>query len=432
MYYLLPRLLGACIAVWSVGAAADTPAKPAPETAPAAAKPALTLAEAVRLAVEGNPALKTFEYRLRAQDARLDAAGLLPSPELGLEIENMLGTGEAKGFDGAEATVSISQVLELGGRRSARLEVGRIESDSLRIERQAAQLDVVAEVVRRFVHIAADQQHLALTQQATQLAKNTVDGVTRRVEAAKSPEVELHRANVEYIRAQVELRHAEHELQVSRRKLAAMWGSPEAEFGAISMDLYQVPKVAEFDELISRLARNPQFTRFTTEARLRDAQIRLAESSRRSDLSVTAGARRFQESGDTGFVAGFSLPLFAGRQAAPAIAEAKAKRAHTDAEREAAFVDARAQLYEFYQELRHSINEVQTLKRDALPQMEEALQETQYAYDRGRYSFLELVDGHRAYLETQRAAIEAGLSVQTLIAEIERLTGEPLAQQDTP
>lgn len=432
MFLHLPRLIGAAIILWSALARADDVAPPPNFPKERAGLAPLTLRDAINAAVRGNPSLRSFEYRLRAQEARIHQASLRPSPELGLEVENVLGSGEARGFDAAEATLSISQVLELGGKRGARMDVERLEASSLEVERQAAQLDVIAEVVRRFVHIAADQEQLALTRQATQLAKNTVDAVSRRVEAAKSPEVELHRANVEYIRAQVELRHAEHELQVSRRKLAAMWGEPEAAFGSIAADLYRTPQVAQFDELIARLARNPQFTQFATQARLRDAQIRLAEAGRRSDLSLTAGARRFQESGDTGFVAGISLPLFATRQAAPAIEEAKALRELTDAERDAALVDARAQLYEFYQELRHSIHEVQTLKRDALPQMEEALEETQYAYDRGRYSFLELVDGQRAYLETQRAAIDAGLQVQTLIAEIERLTGEPLTEQDTP
>lgn len=432
MHLQLPRLMGACIIVVSASADANPPTEAPNQGESDPGHAPLTLRAAIQAAVSGNPSLKTFEYRLRAQNARIDQAGLSPAPEVGLEVENVLGTGEASGFDTAEATLSISQVLELGGKRAARIEVGRLEADELRIERQAAQLDVIAEVVRRFVHIAADQEQLALTRQATQLAKNTVDAVKRRVDAAKSPEVELHRANVEYIRAEVELRHAVHELQVSRRKLAAMWGNPEAEFGPLSVDLYQTPAVADFEQLIQRLARNPQFTRFTTQARLRDAQIRLAQTNRRSDVSLTAGARRFQDSGDAAFVAGISIPLFASRQAAPVIAEAQALRSQSDAERESAFVDARAQLYEFYQELRHSIYEVQALKRDAVPQMEEALEETQYAYDRGRYSFLELVDGQRAYLETQRAAIEAGLSVQTLIAEIERLTGEPLTEQDSP
>ena len=392
----------------------------------------LTLRGAIQAAVAGNPALKGFVYRLRAQQARLDQAAARPSPQVGIEVENAFGTGEAKGFDAAETTLSLSQILELGGKRRTRMDVGALEGESVRIEQQAAQLDVIAEVVRRFVHIAADQEQLALTRQATQLARNTVDAVSRRVQAAKSPEVELHRANVEYIRAQVELRHAEHELQVSRRKLAAMWGQPEAAFGEIEADLYRTPDLASFDELVARLAGNPTFGRFMTQARLRDAQIRLAESQRRPDVELSVGARRFQGSGDTAFVAGISLPLFPGTRAAPQIAEAQALRGESDAEREAALVDARAQLFEFYQELRHSIHEVQTLKRDALPQMVEALEETQYAYDRGRYSFLELVDGQRAYLETQRAAIDAGLKVQTLLAEIERLTGEPLTVQDKP
>lgn len=432
MFFDTARRAGACFVICSLGLLAPLVARAEPGAQPAVAPEPLTLRAAIKAAIHGNPSLKTFDYKLKAQQARLEQAGQRPALQAGVEVENWGGSGNATGLDAAETTLSISQILELGGKRSARLEVSRLESDGVRIEQQAAQLDVVAEVVRRFVHIAADQEQLALTRQATQLAKNTVDAVSRRVQAAKSPEVELHRANVEYIRAQVELRHAEHELQVSRRKLAAMWGQPEADFGDIEADLYRIPQVAGFDDLVARLERNPQLGRFMTQARLRDAQVRLAETTGRGDVELSAGVRRFQEGGDTAFVGGVSLPLFSGRRAAPAVVEAHALLGQSEAEREAAFVDARAQLFEFYQELRHSIHEVETLKRDALPQMVEALEETQYAYDRGRYSFLELVDGQRAYLETQRAAIEAGLKVQTLLAEIERLTGEPLTQQDTP
>lgn len=432
MFFDSARRAGACLAICSLGLLGPVVARAEPDPQPAVAPGPLTLRAAITAAIDGNPSLKAFDYKLKAQQARLAQAGQRPALQAGVEVENWGGSGNANGFDVAETTLSISQILELGGKRGARLEVNRLEGDGVRIEQQAAQLDVVAEVVRRFVHIAADQEQLALTRQATQLAKNTVDAVSRRVQAAKSPEVELHRANVEYIRAQVELRHAEHELQVSRRKLAAMWGQPEAGFGEIEADLYRIPQLASFDDLVARLERNPQLSRFMTQARLRDAQIRLAEATRRGDVELSAGVRRFQEGGDTAFVGGISLPLFSSRRAAPAVAEAQALRGESEAAREAAFVDARAQLFEFYQELRHSVHEVETLKRDALPQMVEALQETQYAYDRGRYSFLELVDGQRAYLETQRAAIDAGLKVQTLLAEIERLTGEPLTQQETP
>ncbi len=407
-----------CVGVCWFGAAASAqtiaPDKP------------LKLRDAIEAALKGNPDLKTFGFSLRAQDARIDGASLRPAPEVSVDVENVLGSGDMKGFDAAEVTFALSQVIELGDKRAQRIAVAQSGREALSVQRQAAQLDVLAEVNRRFIHVAGDQAQLELTRQATELARNTVDAVKRRVDAAKSPDVELYRANVELTRAEIELRHAEHELLASRRKLAAMWGEPEAQFGMIQADLYTLPAPNAFDDLVERLKLNPDFTLFANEARLRDAEIRLAEAQRRPNFQLSAGVRRLQESRDNAFVLGFSIPLFSGRQAAPAIAEARALREQVDAERESSFVKARAQVFELYQELQHAINEVAVLRRDALPQMEKALQETQYAYDRGRYSYLELVDGQRAYLEVQRALIESAASAQTLQSEIERLTGEPL------
>jgi cobalt-zinc-cadmium efflux system outer membrane protein len=61
--------------------------------------------------------------------------------------------------------------------------------------------------------------------------------------------------------------------------------------------------------------------------------------------------------------------------------------------------------------------------------MEEALQETQYAFERGRYSYLELVDAQREYLAVQRERIDAAALAQVLAIEIERLTNAPLADE---
>lgn len=392
----------------------------------------LTLRQAVEEAVRGNPDLKAFGYSLRAQDARTRQADLRPLPEFGVELENVLGSGATNGFDAAETTFALSQVIELGGKRADRVAVAQAQRDVLTVEQQAAQLDVLAEVTRRFIEVAADQQHLALTRQATELTRKTVTAVDRRVKAAKSPEVELHRANVEAIRAEIELRHAEHKLAASRRRLAAMWGAQEAAFGAVESDLYALPDPVEFDALVARLSANPDFVRFASDARLRDAELRLAQTRRSPDVKVGGGVRRFEESNDHALVFEVSFPLFAGRQAAPALAEAEALRGRVDAEREAAFVKARADVFDLYQELRHSSAEAERLRRDAVPQMEEALRETEYAYERGRYSYLELVDGQRAYLDVRRSLIEAAANAQTLQAEIERLTGEPLpASQST-
>jgi cobalt-zinc-cadmium efflux system outer membrane protein len=98
------------------------------------------------------------------------------------------------------------------------------------------------------------------------------------------------------------------------------------------------------------------------------------------------------------------------------------------AERDAFLIEAQARLFEFYQELLHARTETEQLRERVLPEMEEALKQTEYAYERGRYSYLELVDARNNLIEVNRALIEAAVRYHTLLAEIESLTGQPLAK----
>jgi cobalt-zinc-cadmium efflux system outer membrane protein len=138
--------------------------------------------------------------------------------------------------------------------------------------------------------------------------------------------------------------------------------------------------------------------------------------------------RRLEETNDQALVMGISVPLFAGRRAAPVVAEAEALRGLVEVERGAARVQARTQLYGLYEQLKQAVRETETLRREVMPQLEEALKATRYAYERGRYGYLELVDAQRTFLESRAAAIASAATGQDLLAEIERLTGEPLVE----
>lgn len=421
MFVVSARAYAACVLSLSLSlgevAAAAEPITPSGE---------LTLSDAVKATLARNPDLRSFEFELRAHDARADVAQQRPAFEVSAEIEDVGGTGNVSGFGGAESTFALSSVVELGNKRDRRIEIARVTRDATVVERQAAQLDRLAEVTRRFIHVASDQKQLELTQEALRLAGETVGAVKRRVDAAKSPEVELHRAEVEHIRAEVELEHAEHELLSSRVKLAAMWSQTQPTFDRVSADLYSLPNPGPLDPFVAQLERNPDFLRFATLERMREAEIRLMQAQRRPDIRWSAGIRRLEERDDQAFVVGFSVPIGTRSRAAPGIAEAAALSEQVGVQREAAFINAQAQLFEIYQELQHAITEAKTLKDRVLPQMQEALRETQYAYERGRYSYLEFVDAQRAYIDVQRSLIEAAANAHTLQAELERLTAQPI------
>lgn len=426
MFLIQTRTLGACLLIVGLsllraGAAGTT------EVAAAASGTALTLGQAVERALAANPDLQGFAFALKAQEARIAQAGQRPAAEAGIDLENVLGSGEFDGLDAAEATFVLSQVIELGDKRRLRSTAAESGRGVLSVERQAAQLDVLAEVTRRFIAVAAAQEQVELARQATMLAQGTVEDVTRRVRAARSPEAELLRSRAALSRASLDERRALAELGAARQNLAAQWGSPRPDFGSVSAGLYAFPALTDFDKLAARLDRNPDFLRFTSEARLRDAELRLARSLRKPDVNISGGVRRLEASSDQALVMGVSVPLFAGRRAAPAIAEAEALRGQVDAGRNAALVRARSRLYELYEDLRQAIGETDVLRREVMPLLDEALKATTYAYERGRYGYVELVDAQRAFLDSRSAAIESAARAQALLAEIERLTGEPLA-----
>lgn len=397
--------------------------------APAMQRGDLDLAQALAATIEHNPELKGSAFALRAANARINQANTSPSPELSLQLENFAGSGRVSATDAMETTFMLSQVLELGDKKSWRTQTAQANYALLSVDSEAHRLDILAEVTRRFIHVASDQQEIELSQRATALAEKTLRAVEARVKAAKSPAVELHRAQIALTRAQVDEEHAEHELLSSRRKLAAMWGDSEAEFDGVRANLFALPEPIEFPTLVAKLKNNPNFTRFAQEQRLRDAELRLAETRRTPNLQIGAGIRQLQESNDHAFVVSMSMPIFTGSRNRGAVAEASARQSQVALDEQSAFLRAQAQLFELYQELKHSLTEADVLREKVLPQTESILQQTEYAYERGRYSYIDWIAAQRELLDARRSLIEASANAHRYAAEIERLTGESLAAQ---
>src|SRR4029079_11024876 len=117
----------------------------------------LTLAAAIRAALAGNPDLVASAYDIKAADAHIEQARRRPNPELSLELENFAGTGETRGTHSLEQTLSLSQVVALGGKRALRERAATSSRDVVNIARQAQQLDVLATVTQRYIDLVTAQ-----------------------------------------------------------------------------------------------------------------------------------------------------------------------------------------------------------------------------------------------------------------------------------
>lgn len=390
----------------------------------------LTLASAVDRALKRNPDLIASRYELTAAQSRILQADLRLNPQIDLELENFAGSGAATGTDTLETTLSLSQVIELGGKRGLRRSVAEADSDLIAIEQRARQLDVLAEVTQRFIEVVAAQERARFAAESSKLARQTLDTINARVQAARAPVAEGSRARIAVTRTSIEERRAATALRSARHALASLWGDVEPTFTAASADLFAFGPVEAFPTLVRQVERNPDITRFATQARLRDAELRLARAQARPNLAFSIGVRQLQESNDTALVAGFSMPLsvFDGNQGA--IREARVRRAQSDAELQAALVRIRGTLYAAYQEMTAARESADSLRNEAIPQAQTALEQTRSGYERGRFSFLELLTAQQELLALRAAAIDAAADYHRLLAELERVTNEPLTTND--
>lgn len=382
----------------------------------------LGLQEAVARTLQSNPDLKAFGYELAAQNGRTLQAGFSPNPELVIDVEDVFGSGSRSGVSAAQTTISLRQVLERSGlqARIAAAQAGRAMLDAELVEKR---LDAAAEAARRFARVLSDQARLEVTLDAIKLAEQTVGVVRLRVNAAKSPDAELARAEAALARAKLEHDDVEHELLTRKRQLAAMWGETEPKFGAVLGDLTRLPDLEPYSELTARIKANPSLMKYSTEAQLREAELRLAEQRRKPAWQISAGIRRFEAEDDFAGVAGIAIPLPWNDRGQGNVATAQARLDQVDASRSAAEVRLLTHLFELFQELAHARHVALTLDAQVLPRIVEALKQTEYAYERGRYSYIDLVLAQRELLDTQRARIQAAVDVYGYATEIDRLTG---------
>jgi cobalt-zinc-cadmium efflux system outer membrane protein len=384
----------------------------------------LTFAAAVEKTLRSNPDLASLPTRELEQSARILLADLRPKATIDAQIENTFGSNVYRDLDGLEATLSLSQVIELGDQRRKRVAAARGEMAVLDVSQTVAQLDVVAETARRYIALASEDQQRVLAAQWLEVTQRKAVELERRVKAARDPEVELARARIDLSRAELASRLAEDRVLVAKRKLAAMWGASEADFERIDADLFNLPNIDALQRRTEKIANSADFLLFATELRQREAELELAKAQARASITVSAGIRRFEASGDHAFVVGFSMPVSSARYAKPLIVAAQARRDGLERERDAALIKARASLFELASRLKHAVDEARTLSDDLLPQIDAAVKATEYAWQRGRYGYIELTEAQREQLALRLAFITAATNAHLYRIEIERLTGD--------
>lgn len=391
--------------------------------APLCAQP-LTLAGALARVESAHPLFRSRDALAALASARAAAAATRPPPEISLELENALGTGELRGAHSLESTLQFSRALDLAHRRDARSELARRASDVDAAAWQERQRELLAETARRFIRVAAAQAELAAAQELAALSRETLSATQSRFDRAAASASDLARARLALTDADLHAEHAEHQLLSARHQLATLWGAHEADFARAEANLAAFPDIAPYETLAAQLTEAPAQLRHAAVARWRLAQEQLSlANAARGTPRWSAGLRRVESSDDFGLVVGLGYTLPARDLAQAEAGEARAERERIEAERASALLDARALLFELCQELNHARIEHDAARDEMIPAAETWLSAVETGTPSGRYGIRDLLDARTALFNARQRQTAAAADFHRTFVGVEQLLG---------
>jgi len=272
------------------------------------AAPPLTLAEAIARAREASPVRDAaVKLAAGAEDAARHA-GRLPNPQFDVRIENLWPDGPGLSKD---VFAVVNQMVELGGKRRLRRELGLAEHDVAAAQLDTTDWSVASRVTAVYLNALRARRRVEVLN-ASRADLATAAGVmARRLEEGLVAEADVLRVRADLARVDLDVVRARLEQAQGVIDLAYLAGLAEPLDPARLVEpLVPAPVVREPAALSALLERHPE----VRAARARVARARQAfalEQSRRTpDALVTGGYKRTAglDSGVAAVV--MTLPIF--------------------------------------------------------------------------------------------------------------------------
>ena len=394
----------------------------AAQTAAQRAPASVTLADAVAAARAQSPARRASLARVDAAMAAQQWAGRIPNPFAEVRVENWAaGSPEGSGTSALplDTFATITQTVELGGKRGARQGVAAAATDGARAAAWSIERELDADVARRFLAVLRDRDRWHTLSQQTADLDELVRVLERRVAEGVTAEADLRKLQTERVRIDTDAALARMRAGRGLAVLSALVGWP----GAPALDALVRPTVAvpaftspDLDATVaSSLARRPDVRLAAARVEASRQGLRFEQSRGVPDLNVTGGLKR--TSGyDTGVAAVVvPLPLFERNRAAVAVAQGNVAAAELElaqverlaaGEARSALVAAR-ELGERSTRASADLLEPAVIVRTA----------ARSAFESGAGDLLRLVDAERVYAEVR--LVISDLSIDALLAAID-------------
>ncbi|BDX18714.1 cytochrome c [Halopseudomonas aestusnigri] len=380
------------------------------------AQDGLTLERAVSLAYERNPEFSAARSEIGIASGLRRQAGVIPNPELGFEVEDTQSDRQTR-------SITITQSIELGGKRGARVGVADANRSMVDADLDLRRQGLRADVIQAFFAALRAQEGMRLAEASLSLAERAAKVADAQVDAGKVSPVEATRADMQLATVQLDLRRARQEWDNARQMLARLLGTDAPEFGSLLGSFEHLPDVPSESALLARVRESADMRRALRQVALSEAELGLQRSQRYPDISVSIGSQYDEIERERVNLVGLSvpLPLFDRNQGNVLAAARRAEQARDL--RNAAELRVRAEIQQALRDWRTARADVEEIRNRILPAGQRTVEAATRGFSLGRFAFLDVLDAQRALIDARTRYLQSLQAVVDAWARIERLYG---------
>ncbi|AGL86939.1 MULTISPECIES: TolC family protein [Pseudomonas] len=389
----------------------------ASQSASAVEQPLLSLDSALARAFANNPELAAARWEIDIAQGARQQAGLIPNPVLSVDAEDTRR-------DSRTTSVKLSQALELGGKRGARIDVASRgqELAALELERRRNQLR--ADVLDAYYTALRAQERTQLAGRSLALAERGVAVAQGRVNAGKASPVEATRAQVQLAEVRLELNRGQMEQDNAYRRLAMVTGAATSDFAGVQEQPLALAALPAPAQLLGRLPETTELRLAEQEVVQREASLGLEKAQRIPDLDVSVGSQYDASARERVNLVGLSmpLPLFNRNQGNVLSAARRADQARDL--RNATELRLRTETRQALEQWNTARGEVQSFNQTILPAAQRAVDSATQGFEMGKFSFLDVLDAQRTLIGARTQYLAAVAQTTDAWVRIERIYGD--------
>ncbi|MGH9524176.1 MAG: TolC family protein [Terriglobales bacterium] len=397
-------------------------------TAAAQGPARVTLEEAIQLAQAHNPSLRAARTQLAQSQAQELTANLRPNPTLAwdsqfLPLFHMSQFTSDLVNDQAQFDMGLGYLIERGKKRQHRLAAAQAQTSVTRSQIADAERTVSLTVGQDFVAVLQAESNLAFAQDALQSYQQTVSISEQRYKAGDISEADYLKIKLQLLQFRTDVSTA---MLARQQALVALrqqigYDAVPADYDVAGDLAYQPLKLNLDDLKAAALRSRPDLQAAQQGITAAQTQFELAKANGKQDLSTTFNFAHVAGTSTGAFFFNIPLPIFDRNQGE--IARTRYAITQSQAQETAAEEAVLSDVTNAFEGVRSNAGVVQLYNSGYLNAAKESRDITQYAYQKGAATLLDLLDAERSYRATELAYRDALASYMTAVEQLRAAVG---------